>query len=97
MCGRPGFYSSQGTFSFFLGGGGLGDGVSMCSPGCSGIHCVHQASLELGNPPAPASQVLGLKACATTAMLKVHFHFDFTLVLTQPRETKRPDDWWCLP
>ena len=29
-------------------------------------HFVDQAGLELGNPPASASQVLGLKACATT-------------------------------
>jgi hypothetical protein len=28
---------------------------------------VDQASLELRNPPASASQVLGLKACATTS------------------------------
>jgi hypothetical protein len=28
---------------------------------------VDQAGLELRNPPASASQVLGLKACATTA------------------------------
>jgi hypothetical protein len=30
---------------------------------------VDQAGLELRNPPASASQVLGLKACATTARL----------------------------
>jgi hypothetical protein len=30
---------------------------------------VDQAGLELRNPPASASQVLGLKACATTAQL----------------------------
>jgi hypothetical protein len=34
--------------------------------GCSGTRSVHQAGLELRNPPASASQVLGLKACATT-------------------------------
>jgi hypothetical protein len=28
-------------------------------------HFVDQADLELRNPPASASQVLGLKACAT--------------------------------
>jgi hypothetical protein len=37
-----------------------------CSPGCPGTHSVDQAGLELRNPPASASQVLGLKACATT-------------------------------
>ncbi|GAB1301193.1 Predicted gene 8251 [Apodemus speciosus] len=40
---------------------------SLCSPGCPGTHSVDQAGLELRNPPASASQVLGLKACATTA------------------------------
>ena len=43
------------------------DRVSLCRPGCPGTHFVDQASLELRNPPASASQVLGLKACATTA------------------------------
>jgi hypothetical protein len=49
------------VFCFFL------DRVSLCSPGCPGTHSVDQAGLELRNPPAPASasQVLGLKACAT--------------------------------
>jgi hypothetical protein len=36
------------------------------SPGCPGTHFVDQAGLELRNPPASASRVLGLKACATT-------------------------------
>jgi hypothetical protein len=40
---------------------------SLYSPGCPGTHSVDQAGLELRNPPASASQVLGLKACATTA------------------------------
>jgi hypothetical protein len=31
-----------------------------------GTHFVDQAGLQLRNPPASASQVLGLKACATT-------------------------------
>jgi hypothetical protein len=43
------------------------DRVSLCSPGCPGTHSVDQAGLELRNPPVSASQVLGLKACATTA------------------------------
>jgi hypothetical protein len=42
------------------------DRVSLCSPGCTGTHFVDQAGLELRNPSASASQVLGLKACATT-------------------------------
>jgi hypothetical protein len=42
------------------------DRVSLCSPGCPGTHFVDQAGLELRNPPASASQVLGLKPGATT-------------------------------
>jgi hypothetical protein len=42
------------------------DRVSLCSPGCPGTHFVDQSGLELRNPPASASQVLGLKAGATT-------------------------------
>jgi hypothetical protein len=48
-------------FSFFR------DRVSLYSPGCPGTHFVDQAGLELRNLPASASQVLGLKVCATTA------------------------------
>jgi hypothetical protein len=39
--------------------------VSLGSPGDPGTHSVDQAGLELRNPPASASQVLGLKACTT--------------------------------
>jgi hypothetical protein len=46
------------------------DRVSLCSPGCPGTHSVDQAGLELRNPPASASQVLGLKVCTTTPSLK---------------------------
>jgi hypothetical protein len=42
------------------------DRVSLYSPGCPGTHFIDQAGLELRNPPASASQVLGLKVCATT-------------------------------
>jgi hypothetical protein len=45
------------------------DRVSLCSSGCPGTHSVDQAGLELRNPPASASQVLGLKACATMPSL----------------------------
>jgi hypothetical protein len=48
-----------------------------CSPGCPGTHSVDQAGLELRNPPASASQVLGLKARATTARLNVMTFFSF--------------------
>jgi hypothetical protein len=42
------------------------DRVSLYSPGFPGTHFVDQADLELRNPPASASGVLGLKACGTT-------------------------------
>jgi hypothetical protein len=47
------------------------------SPGCPGTHSVDQAGLELRNPPASASRVLGLKACATTAQPFVLFLVSF--------------------
>jgi hypothetical protein len=50
------------------------DRVSLCSPGCPGTHFVDRAGLELKNPPASASRVLGLKACATTPGLS-YFYF----------------------
>jgi hypothetical protein len=45
------------------------DRVFLWSPVYPGTHSVDQAGLELRNPPASASQVLGLKACATTTRL----------------------------
>jgi hypothetical protein len=42
------------------------DRVSLYSPGYPGAHFVDQAGLELRNPPASASWVLGLKVCTTT-------------------------------
>jgi hypothetical protein len=47
--------------------------VCVCSPGCPGTHSVDQACLKLRNPPASASQVLGLKVCTTTARLLYFF------------------------
>jgi hypothetical protein len=49
------------------------DRVSLCSPDCPGTYSVAQAGLELRNPPASASQVLGLKSCATTARHGLNF------------------------
>jgi hypothetical protein len=59
------------------------DRVSLCSPGCPGTHSVGQAGLKLRNLPvsASASQVLGLKACATTPSQCV--------LLTQVRKTRK--------
>jgi hypothetical protein len=53
-------------FFFFFGFLVFGDRVSLYSPGCPGTHSVDQAGLKLRDLPASASQVLGLKACATT-------------------------------
>ena len=41
----------------------------LCVPGCPGTHSVEQAGLKFRNLPASATQVLGLKACATAAWL----------------------------
>ena len=49
------------------------DRVSLYIPGCPGTHSVDQAGLELRSPPASASRVLGLKACATTPGLDPYF------------------------
>jgi hypothetical protein len=57
------------------------DRVSLYRPGCPGTHSVDQAGLELRNPPASASRVLGLKACATTAWL-ICILLSFFLVYT---------------
>jgi hypothetical protein len=51
------------------------DRVSLYSSGCPGTHSVDQDALKLRNPPASASQVLGLKACAATPSL-CHFFFN---------------------
>jgi hypothetical protein len=47
----------------------------LCSPGCPGTHFVDQVGLKLRNLPASASQVLELKACATTPGSHVCFSF----------------------
>ena len=58
-------FSFSFSFSFFF----FRDRVSLYSPGWPGTHSVDQAGFELRNPPTSASQVLRLKACATTARL----------------------------
>jgi hypothetical protein len=45
------------------------DRVSLYSPDCPGTCSVDQAGFKLRHQPTSASQVLGLKACATTAGL----------------------------
>jgi hypothetical protein len=59
------FWLSCFVFLFFQ------DRVSLCSLGCPGTYSVDQAGLKLRNPPASDSQVLGLKACATTTQLNI--------------------------
>jgi hypothetical protein len=55
------------------------DRVSLYSPDCPGTHSVDEAGLELRNPPASASQVLGLKVYTTTGfyLLLLFFFFWF--------------------
>jgi hypothetical protein len=62
-------YLIQQFFFFVFGLFVFPDRVSLCSPGCLGTHSVDQAGLQLRNLPASASQVLGLKSCATTVQL----------------------------
>ena len=57
------------VFCFFF----FSDRVSLCNPRCPGTHSVDQAGIELRNVTASATQVLGLKACATTPGWKVIF------------------------
>jgi hypothetical protein len=54
------------------------DRVSLCSPGCPETHSVDQAGLELRNPPASASEVLGLKAPAHPAVFVCFTGQEFT-------------------
>jgi hypothetical protein len=61
------------------------DRVSLCSSGCPGTHFVDQAGLELRNPPASASRVLGLKACTTTPGGYVTSYTQISYVTTLPR------------
>jgi hypothetical protein len=49
------------------------DRVFLRSPGCPGTHFVDQAGLELRNPPASASRVLGLKGVRHHARLPLRF------------------------
>ena len=66
------------------------DRVSLCSSGCPGTHSVEQADLEVRNPPASASGVLGLKAWATMLGLpwfysSVMFYFMREALELKPR------------
>ena len=59
---------------------------SLCSPGCPGTQSVvDQAGLKLRDPPALASQVLRLKACATATALLIAALFIRAKNWKQPR------------
>jgi hypothetical protein len=67
------------------------DRVSLYSPGCPGTHFVDQAGLELRHSPVSASQVLGLKACATTPGNQVISSLVFAVSrLGRPKELTDP-------
>jgi hypothetical protein len=54
------------------------DRVSLCSPGCPATHFVDQAGFKLRNLPVSASQVVGLKVCATMpclGLMRILFQF----------------------
>jgi hypothetical protein len=59
-------------FGLFVGFLVFRDRVTLCSPVCPETHSVDQADLELRNPPASASQVLGLKVYPTFFSLPKH-------------------------
>jgi hypothetical protein len=80
-------FSSLALYSFFFFFLVFRDRVSLYSPGCPGPHFLDQAGLELRNPPASASRVLGLKACATDlycAAATVYLFCSLFLVCTIP-------------
>ena len=80
------------------------DRVSLCSPGCPGTHSVDKAGLELRNLPAfasasssaSASQVLRLKACATTAWCLFTFQRLFPFLFSPPK-VPYPFPYPCWP
>jgi hypothetical protein len=72
---------------------GFRDRVSLCSPGCPGTHSVDQAFLELRNLPASASQVLGLKACATMTGEEDYFEACLWTHLYLKTRVKRGISW----
>jgi hypothetical protein len=69
------------------------DRVSLCSPGYPGTHFVDQAGLELRNPPASASRVLGLKACATTPGYSKGLKMSWGLVIEIRRRESETRTW----
>jgi hypothetical protein len=73
------------------------DKAFLCSPGCPETHSVDQAGLELRNPPASASRVLGLKACTTTPGSSQVFYSEFFLHCLPPGpHFYGTRAWWTL-
>ena len=85
---------------------------SLCNTGCPGINSVDQAGVKLRKLPAFVSQVLGPKACATTALWicfsfkAVNFVFVFTIASVahgilqfdsfQKEWFKSPENFWVF-
>ena len=59
----------------------LQDSFSLCSSSRPGTHSLDQAGLKFRDLPASASQVLGLKACATSASSFLIHHSPMTLMM----------------
>jgi hypothetical protein len=81
LCSPPPFHSFVVVWFGCLFGWFFWDRVSLCSPGCPGTHSVDQTGLELRNPPASASRVLGIKAYTTTAWLKIYLFWIWVFCL----------------
>lgn len=65
------------TFHFILSVGFLRQSLFLQSPACPGTHSIHQVSLELGDPPAFASHVQGLKERYLTEILTASILYNF--------------------
>ena len=59
------------------------DRVSLCSPGCPGAQAVDQAGLQLRNPPASDSRVMGLMTSGYQDALPCLRNLQATPCLTQ--------------
>jgi hypothetical protein len=76
----------------------FGDRASLYNSGCLGTHSVDQGGLKLRDPPASASQVLGLKACTTTPSFNDHFlviSFIHHTLLSHGRHRWRSNEQKC--
>jgi hypothetical protein len=67
----------------------------------TGFLCIALAVLELRNPPASASQVLGSKACTTTPsvqsqLLRINELFQLSTERRQNPDPERQKQWFIL-